>query len=109
LLQNKCDCDTKIKVILCIYGHYSISSPLMNTFHYVNKICLNVFHLLARKPNLEKKMIFIHTKYFIIFTCLNPVLLVPGMGQVISVKTVLTYENVNLTFLNGLVIWRANY
>ena len=109
MLQNESDCDAKIKVRSCIYGYYSISSPLMNTFHYVNNLCLNLFHLLARKPNLEKKIIFIHTNSFIIFTCPNPVLLVPGLGQVISSKTVLTYENANLHLLNGLVIWRASY
>jgi hypothetical protein len=38
------------------------------------------FHLLARKPNLEK--ISIQTNSFIIFTCQNPGLLDPGFGQI---------------------------
>ena len=44
--------------------------------------CLNFFHLLARKSNLGKKIIFIHTNSFITFTCSNPVLLIPGFRQV---------------------------
>jgi hypothetical protein len=39
-------------------------------------------HLLPRKPNLERKKKFIQTNSFRIFTCPNPVLLVPGFGQV---------------------------
>ena len=38
----------------------------------VFSLCLSFFHLLARKPNLEKKIIFIHTNSFIIITCPNP-------------------------------------
>jgi hypothetical protein len=38
------------------------------------------FHLLARKSKLEN-FLFIHTNSFIIFTCPNPVLLVPGFRQ----------------------------
>jgi len=40
-------------------------------------------HLLAiaQKPNLEN-FLFIQTNSFIIFTCPNPVLLVPGFWQV---------------------------
>ena len=37
--------------------------------------------LLTRKPNLDKS-IFVQTNSFIIFICLNPVLLVQGFGQV---------------------------
>jgi hypothetical protein len=37
--------------------------------------------LLTRKPNLDKS-IFVQTNSFIISTCLNPVLLVQGFGQV---------------------------
>ena len=44
-------------------------------------LCLNFFHLLVQKPNLEKNSIH-SNKFFIIFTCLNPVLLVWGFGQV---------------------------
>ena len=44
-------------------------------------LCLNFFHLLVQKPNLEKNSIH-SNKFFIIFTCLNPVLLVRGFGQV---------------------------
>jgi hypothetical protein len=36
---------------------------------------------IARKPNSEKNS-FIQTNFFKIFTCSNPVLLVPGFGQV---------------------------
>jgi hypothetical protein len=39
-------------------------------------LCLNFFHLHVQKPNLEEKKLFIQTNSFIIFTCLNPVLLV---------------------------------
>ena len=42
---------------------------------------LNFVHLLARKPNVEN-FLFIQTNSFIIFTGPNPVLLVPGFGQV---------------------------
>jgi hypothetical protein len=41
-----------------------------------------IFNLLARKPNLEKKIILIKTYSFIIFICTNPILLVAGFGQV---------------------------
>ena len=44
-------------------------------------LCLNFVHLLARKPNLEKKNLFIQTNSFIFFTCPNPMSLVPGFGQ----------------------------
>jgi hypothetical protein len=47
-----------------------------------NSYCLKFFHLLAQKPNLEKKNLFVQTNSFIIFTCPNPVLLVPGFRQV---------------------------
>ena len=39
----------------------------------LNRLC-NFFRLLARKPNLEKNL-FIQSNSFIIFTCLNPGLL----------------------------------
>ena len=52
------------------------------TIKQLCSLCLNFFRLvLAREPNLEK-IIFIQTNSFIIFTCPNPVLLVPGFGQV---------------------------
>jgi hypothetical protein len=39
------------------------------------------WHLLAWKPNLEN-VLFIQTDSFKIFTCTNPILLVPSIGQV---------------------------
>jgi hypothetical protein len=44
---------------------------------FIFSLCLNFFYLLARKPNLEN-FLFIQANSFIIFTCPNPVLLVPG-------------------------------
>ena len=38
---------------------------------------------LVRKPNLEKKIQFIQTNSFIIFTYPNPVLLVPCFGGLV--------------------------
>ena len=51
----------------------------------ITVFALILFNLLARKPNLEKKIIFIQTNSFIMFTCTNPVLLVPGCKQVLLV------------------------
>jgi hypothetical protein len=52
-------------------------------------LCHTFFHLLAQKPNLEKKII--QTNSFIIFT--NPILLVPGIGLVWRLKWVkIVYE-----------------
>jgi hypothetical protein len=64
-------CYNDIPLPLCIQLNTQIVS-----------LCLNFFHLLARKPNLEKKVLFIQTNSFIIFTCPNPVSLVTGFGQV---------------------------
>ena len=86
---------------LCINRSYVVYGELLMTYlllssllehdflcmifvlHYLS-LCLLFFHLLARKPNLEEKtnFLFIKTNSFIIFTCLNPVLPVPGFGQV---------------------------
>jgi hypothetical protein len=41
---------------------------------FLHSICLNIFHRLARKPNLEKISIY-SNKFF-------PVLLVPSCGKV---------------------------
>ena len=45
-------------------------------------LCLNFFHLLVRKPKAKfrKCFLFIQKNSFIIFTCLNPVLLVPAFA-----------------------------
>ena len=59
-----------------------------------------IFHLLARKPNLEKKIIFILANSFIIFTCPNPVLLVPASGKWVNAKTAFyLYIEIGLKFL----------
>ena len=66
----------------------SYSSPCLNCtvcrdyFNFLSRqMQLIFFNLLARKPNLEKNFyLFKHS--FIIFNCPNPVLLVPGFGQV---------------------------
>ena len=43
---------------------------------------LYFFRLLAPRPNLEKKILYIQTNSFIVFTCQNAVLLIPGFTQV---------------------------
>jgi len=63
-----------------VYPRYFLLKCLYQAVIY--SLCLNFFHLLSRKSNLEKKIIFIQTNSFIIFTCPNPVLLVPGFEQV---------------------------
>ena len=55
---------------------------LVTNLHRLTDFVLEKIHLLAWKPNLEKKIIFIQTNSFIIFTCPNPVLLVLSLGQV---------------------------
>jgi len=66
------------------FDNESLTWNLVFKFYLItfNSLCLNFFHPLARKPNLENKYLFIQTNSFIIFTCLNPVLLVPGFTQV---------------------------
>ena len=59
-----------------------LSSSYQGSTFLIFSLCLNFFHLLALKPNLEEKKTFIQTNSFIIFTCPNPVLLVPGFTQV---------------------------
>ena len=54
---------------------------MLVTAWYDHSLCINFFHLLARKPNLEKKKLFIQSNSFVIFTCPNPVLLDLGFGQ----------------------------
>ena len=80
-LPKKLHEDCKV-IISCL------DNPVYDVFIHVKvsngkclRLCLNFFHLLARKSNLEK-FLFIQTNSFIIFTCPNSVLLVPGFGQV---------------------------
>ena len=69
----------KMAAILCrIYPVHFTKDR--NIFTFYCSFCLNFFHLLAQKPNLEK-IIFIQTNSFMIFTCPNPVFLVPDFGQ----------------------------
>jgi len=58
---------------------YNIVSNTVFHVYFFYSVCLNFFHLLAHKPNLEKKNLFIQTNSF---TCSNPVLLVLGFMQV---------------------------
>ena len=60
-------------VIVCQLFTFINSSLYLHFFH---------LHVLAQKPNFGKKILFIQTNSFIIFTCQNPVLLVPSFGQV---------------------------
>jgi hypothetical protein len=80
-LQKKLHENCKV-IISCL------DNPIYDVFIHVKVsngkcfcLCLNFFHLLARKSNLEK-CLFIQTNSFIIFICPNSVLLVPGFGQV---------------------------
>jgi len=41
-----------------------------------------MFFTYLPKSQIYKNCLFIQTNYFIIFTCPDPVLLVPGFGQV---------------------------
>ena len=41
-----------------------------------------IFFNYMPESKIQKNFLFIQTNYFIIFTCQNPVLLVPGFGQV---------------------------
>ena len=66
----------KTECLLSIRHKYDFGTFLLYT-----SLCLNSFHLLARKRNLEKFQ-FIQTNSFMIFTCPNPVLLVSSFGQV---------------------------
>ena len=69
----------KMAAILCrIYPVHFIKDR--NIFTFYCSFCLNFFHLLAQKPNLEKKK-FIQTNSLMIFTCPNPVFLVPDFGK----------------------------
>ena len=69
----------KMAAILCrIYPVHFTKDR--NIFTFYCSFCLNFFHLLAQKPNLEKKNLF-KTNSFMIFTCPNPVFLVPDFGQ----------------------------
>ena len=68
--------------IIDFFFYYGYSVIYFLYSQYTGSLCLNFFHLLARNPNLEKKNLFIQTNSLIIFTCLNPVLLFPGFGQV---------------------------
>jgi len=61
-------------------------------YNYICSLCLNFFHLLARKPNLEKCSI--QTNSFIFFTCPNPVLLVPGFGSSNPAQARCTWYNI---------------
>jgi hypothetical protein len=44
-------------------------------------VVFTITSAISAYPTLEKKIIFIKTNSFRIFTCLNPVLLVPGFGK----------------------------
>jgi hypothetical protein len=64
-----------------ILQNFTKSHPQCMVMTYNMQSFVLIFHLLARKPNLEQ-ILFIQKYSFIIFTCLNPVLLVQGFGQV---------------------------
>ena len=83
-----------------IYYTMNIMKEMFDMWLYTHSLCLNVFHLLARKPNVGK-ILYIQTNSFIIFTCLNPVWLVPGFRQVNSHEHTLYMYRVTLTVFNA--------
>ena len=67
--------------LVTLMGTFSLS-PIHVCVQFDSSVfALFFFHLLARKPNLVKFSIY-SNKFFHNFTCLNPVLPVPGFGQV---------------------------
>jgi hypothetical protein len=80
ILLRVVDKEVSVQIhIFVVFLNLSSKLPVLKdeVNNYTFSLCLNFFHLLARKPNLEKK------KYlFLFFTCPNQVLLVPGFGQV---------------------------
>ena len=62
---------------------------------YMNSPCHNCFHLLP-KSQIQKERKIIQTNSFIIFTCPNPVLLVPGFVQVGQHKNCIYTDNIKL-------------
>ena len=77
------------------WNELTIASHISGFTFDVISLCFNFFHLLAPKPNLE-------TNSFIIFTRPNPVLLVPGFGQVGYAKTVIFLWEIHSLKINHL-------
>jgi hypothetical protein len=109
ILLRVVDKEVSVQIhIFVVFLNLSSKLPVLKdeVNNYTFSLCLNFFHLLARKPNLEKKNIYfyfslVRIKYY----------LSRALGKWDSTKTVLfnIFSVYNSTWNNNFICWLIIY